>query len=93
MRLTNFLKEEAQDAWDKWVILAEPRASSKGFWRAFTVLSTNLAVSPATSYMEGDHVLMVEADRTTEADATDEEKRAYKADAMALPNAQSEEHA
>ena len=83
VRSTNFLKEETREAWDNWVILAEPHASSKGFWRAFDVLSTNLAVSPATSYMEGDHVMMIGADGITETVATDAQKRAYKADAMA----------
>ena len=63
VRSTNFLKEETRDAWDKWVMLAEPHASSKGFWRAFTVLSTNLAISHATSYMEGDHLTMVDRSR------------------------------
>ena len=82
MRSTNFLKEETRDAWDKWVMLAQPHAQSKGFWRAFNVLSGNLAAVPATSYMEGDHVTMVAADGT-EAEATEVQKRAYKADAMA----------
>lgn len=79
---TNFLKEETRDAWDKWVMLAEPYAQSKGFWRAFNVLSPNLAAVGTTSYMEGDHVVMVAADGT-EAEASDAQKRAYKANAMA----------
>ena len=62
VRSTNFLKEETRDAWDKWVMLAQPHAQSKGFWRAFNVLSANLAAMGATSYMEGDHVTMVAAD-------------------------------
>ena len=81
-RSTNFLKGETRDAWDKWVMLAEPHALSKGFWRAFNVLSPSLAAAPATSYMEGDHVMMVAADGT-ELEANDAQKRAYKADAMA----------
>jgi hypothetical protein len=36
---TNFLKEEKRDVWDQWVVLAEPYAQSKGFWRVFNVLS------------------------------------------------------
>ena len=83
VRSTNFLKEETRDAWDKWEMLAQPHAQSKGFWRAFNVLSTNLAAPGTTSYMEGDHVTMVAADGITETEATDEEKWAYKADAMA----------
>ena len=82
VRSTNFLKEETREAWDNWVILAEPHASSKGFWRVFTVLSRSLAVAPITSYMEGDHVVMVAAD-VSEASADDVQTRAYKADAMA----------
>ena len=82
VRSTNFLKEETRDAWGKWVMLAEPHALSKGFWRAFMVLSTNLTVSPVKAYMEGDHVTMVAQDGT-ETVASDAQKRAYKADAMA----------
>ena len=82
-KLPNFLKEETRDAWDKWVMLAQPYAESKGFWRAFTVLSGNLAVASATAYMEGDHVMMVAKDGAT-ADATDPQKRAYKANAAAI---------
>ena len=75
VRSTNFLKEETRDAWDKGVMLAEPHAMSKGFWRALNVLSTNLAAPGTTSYMEGDHVTMVAVDRS-EADATKVQKRA-----------------
>ena len=82
VRSANFLKEETREAWDKWVMLAEPHASSKGFWRAFTVLSGSLAAAPITSYMEGDHVVMVAADGS-EQPASDVQTRAYKADAMA----------
>jgi hypothetical protein len=80
----NFLKEETRDAWDKWVMLAEPYAQSKGIWRAFKILSPRLATAPQTSYMEGDHVVMVAADGVTETDATDAEKRAYKANAAGV---------
>ena len=78
-----FLKEETRDVWDKWVMLAEPYAQSKGFWRALTVLSPNLHAVGASAYMEGDHVTMVAPDGVTETDATDAQKRAYKANAMA----------
>ena len=49
VRSTNFLKEETRDVWDKWVMLAEPPALSKGFWRAFDVLSPSLAAAGTTS--------------------------------------------
>jgi hypothetical protein len=64
-------------------MLAEPYAQSKGFWRAFKVLSASLPVTPAIAYMEGDHVTMVAVDGITETEATDVEKWAYKANAMA----------
>ena len=83
VRSTNFLKEETRDVWDKWELLAQPHAQSKGFWRAFKIRSANLALAGTTSYMEGDHVTMVAADGVTESEASDEQTRAYKADAMA----------
>ena len=64
-------------------MLAEPYAESKGFWRAFKLRSPSLTTAPITSYMEGDHVVIVAAD-LTETDANDAQKRAYKANAAAV---------
>jgi hypothetical protein len=71
VKLTNFLKEETRDAWDKWVVmLAEPYAQSK-------------RVSlPDKVYIEGDHVMCVAADGT-ETNANDAYTKAYKANSAA----------